>query len=550
MSAALRRWAFLGLAFSVLTVVAGVGLLGLSGWFIVACALAGAGVFAGFSYVTPSAGVRAFAVSRIGAGYLSSYYLHKYSLYRIGTDRMRVLASLVNSSPRYARYGVSASGALHATMTDVESRAERWQKLTSPRWSFIVAVLGVCVTALFLTPVLALTIALLGAATIGVLTLGQTRLSKGQSRLDECTVLAFAALSETSAAREEFQALGVSGVLRQRYIRALGNVAAAEAELEVLADRCALVIRLLGAVTVVAGVLVSSVMGLGPALVAMVALLLVGLNEQSVALIATMSVGASTHGASRRLAELRDGANGPSTVPSGARVDAEPAHAFTAEARHGRRHAIVGRSGSGKTTALRQLAGESQVVEAPGEPSGIANGLLGDVSGRVFLVGDADHLFSASIAENLFVAGDPELSERAEELLAKLQLAQAGITLETVIGRAPDSAAPDIDAPPRELSVGEQTRLRIVRGILHAEAATNATLLVDEPDFGLDAGNVHLVMRALAELPSTVTVIIAVHSAELAKKHGFETHEAAWPILETGVASPGNIQGADRAMGE
>ena len=45
------------------------GLFGLSGWFISACAVAGAATFSSFSYIAPGGGVRAFALTRITSNY-------------------------------------------------------------------------------------------------------------------------------------------------------------------------------------------------------------------------------------------------------------------------------------------------------------------------------------------------------------------------------------------------------------------------------------------------------------------------------------------------
>jgi ATP-binding cassette subfamily C protein CydC len=67
-----RRFIRLGMVCAVLASLSAVGLLALSGWFLVGAALAGmAGPLAvqGFNYLLPSAGIRAAAILRTGTRY-------------------------------------------------------------------------------------------------------------------------------------------------------------------------------------------------------------------------------------------------------------------------------------------------------------------------------------------------------------------------------------------------------------------------------------------------------------------------------------------------
>jgi ATP-binding cassette, subfamily C, bacterial CydC len=64
-----RRWSLAAYLLLALTWAAGIGLLALSGWFITATALAGAGLLLGLDIFTPSAGIRAAAIVRTLARY-------------------------------------------------------------------------------------------------------------------------------------------------------------------------------------------------------------------------------------------------------------------------------------------------------------------------------------------------------------------------------------------------------------------------------------------------------------------------------------------------
>jgi hypothetical protein len=54
-----------GLAMAILAETCSVGLVGLSGWFIAASAVAGAGAYSAFSYLAPSGGVRGATVTAL-----------------------------------------------------------------------------------------------------------------------------------------------------------------------------------------------------------------------------------------------------------------------------------------------------------------------------------------------------------------------------------------------------------------------------------------------------------------------------------------------------
>jgi ATP-binding cassette subfamily C protein CydC len=73
------HWISLGIFLSVLTVIANVGLMAISGWFIASMAVAGlAGEL--INYFAPAAGIRACAVGRAGSRYLERLVTHSATL--------------------------------------------------------------------------------------------------------------------------------------------------------------------------------------------------------------------------------------------------------------------------------------------------------------------------------------------------------------------------------------------------------------------------------------------------------------------------------------
>ena len=74
-----RPWMAGGAALALLAALAAIGLMALSGWFIAAMALAGAGGIV-IDYFTPAAAIRAFAIARSGGRYAERVVTHEATL--------------------------------------------------------------------------------------------------------------------------------------------------------------------------------------------------------------------------------------------------------------------------------------------------------------------------------------------------------------------------------------------------------------------------------------------------------------------------------------
>ncbi len=80
------HWIGLGIFLSVLTVIANVGLMAISGWFIASMAVAGlTGEL--INYFSPAAGIRACAVGRAGSRYLERLVTHSATLHMLAELR-------------------------------------------------------------------------------------------------------------------------------------------------------------------------------------------------------------------------------------------------------------------------------------------------------------------------------------------------------------------------------------------------------------------------------------------------------------------------------
>ncbi len=201
--------------------------------------------------------------------------------------------------------------------------------------------------------------------------------------------------------------------------------------------------------------------------------------------------------------------------------------------RQGDRIALLGRSGSGKSTmievlaaALRPEAFGSFMIQHPEEeaPRDIAAAWEADDDdylsatrarcfGYVQQVGGLLGFLTArqNIALSLAILGDKE-SSAVEELAETLGLER------------------HLEAYPAALSVGERQRVAIARALVHRPAL----VLADEPTGALDLGTAQQVMGQLTETADAwgSTLVIATHDRQLAEDFGFRLIEAEIAIEE------------------
>ncbi len=169
-------------------------------------------------------------------------------------------------------------------------------------------------------------------------------------------------------------------------------------------------------------------------------------------------------------------------------------------ARPGTVTAIVGRSGSGKTSLVRLVprfyeptAGRITLDGLPLEEYRLA-----DLRRQIALVGQKVMLFDASIGSNIAYGADADP--------AKLRAAAEAANAWEFIERFPDQMQSSIGENGALLSGGQRQRLAIARAILR-----DAPLLIlDEATAALDNESERLVQNALQKLmPDRTTLVIA-----------------------------------------
>jgi ABC-type polar amino acid transport system ATPase subunit len=187
-------------------------------------------------------------------------------------------------------------------------------------------------------------------------------------------------------------------------------------------------------------------------------------------------------------------------------------HDVSLSAPRGELLAIMGASGSGKTTILRAVGGLEPIAAGTIDVDGIrlaagakpAGALLRDLHRRVGMVFQFHHLFAHMTAlHNVWLApvhvlhaSRADAERRARELLQMLGVGQRA------------------DAMPHELSGGEAQRVAIARAL----AVEPPVLLMDEPTASLDPARRGELAATLRELAAQGrSVIVATHDADFVR---------------------------------
>ena len=522
-----RGWFVAGIAASATTILAGIALLGLAGWFIAATALAGlAGAGLSFNFFAPSAGIRFLALARTGSRYAERLVTHDASLRFLAVlrvDLFRGLATL--KAPSLARW--RGAEMLQRLTSDVDALDNLYLRLILP-----VAVLVLTAVALLLA---LLQIGWGAAGTIAALLVGglATAVSAGAWTRKDARRLAAAQEALRVRAVDLVRAqtdLAVAGSLtaqKQSALKAARTMAEAARRLDVADLVSGAMLSLLGAAALLAMFLLAAGEYRAGRIDGPVLVLAVLVTLAAAEAVAPLRRGALEFGRTalpaRRLAPLlekrtADGlsaAGGAKTSPTRPpvlalhevefryAVDRLPVLAgLSLTVEPGERIALMGMSGSGKSTLLAMIAG---LVEPTAGRICMGGRPLGEVpaSERLASIGlltQRTELFCDTIAGNLRVAA-PEAGD------AQLWAALAAVELDAKVRGLPGGLQARLGEGGSGLSGGEARRLALARIVLKSAPVW----LLDEPTAGLDEALAARVMANLMRKAGTATIIVAAH---------------------------------------
>ncbi|HET9791676.1 MAG TPA: ABC transporter ATP-binding protein, partial [Candidatus Angelobacter sp.] len=168
----------------------------------------------------------------------------------------------------------------------------------------------------------------------------------------------------------------------------------------------------------------------------------------------------------------------------------------------GEKVAIVGHSGSGKSTILGLAAG----LYAPCRGSvylwgrNIATMSTRALRGRLALVPQDPVLFAGSVRENLLYGNPRATSSELEMVVEVAQLTE-------LLARLPLGIDEPLGSLGRKLSGGEKQRIALARALL----SRPQILLMDEVTGALDAQTSSRVLQALGEAHGGLTIVVVSH---------------------------------------
>ncbi|NVO22715.1 amino acid ABC transporter ATP-binding/permease protein [Donghicola mangrovi] len=510
-----------GGALTVLVLLAGVGLLALSGWFITAAAAAGlAGAGLAFEVFRPSAGVRALALGRTGARYGERLLTHDATLKALVAVRLRLLRGLM-SQPLRRLERARAGAALNRLIADVDALDGVTLRLFLPAvagaLTLIVAVIGL---AVLVSGTVALWIgAVYGIGALGIgLRFGPQALPVAR-RAERALQAVRARTNDAFAARAD---LTVYNAL-DRQIAHAGHAANALAKARAHRDgieRAAQFWVTATVQTAVAGALGLGFMavtnGVLSAPLAMTGVLAaLALSEALMPLARGISeFGRIADSARRVMGDI------PETVPElHPRHDAKPmvvppldlrsvairplidTLSLTVEA--GEMALLAGPSGVGKTTVLNVIAGllppDRGKVCIGGTP--LADHAEEDLRGRLGFVPQRTTVMDGTLMDSLRLGNAALTEAEAWHLLDIVQMAG--------FAKSRDGLQTRLGSRGNALSGGERRRVALARAI----AGRPPVLLMDEPTEGLDEATATTVLKGIrAYLPKSA-ILIASHRA-------------------------------------
>ncbi|MFP1950880.1 cysteine/glutathione ABC transporter ATP-binding protein/permease CydC [Lonsdalea quercina] len=512
----------LGVVLAIVTLLASIGLLTLSGWFLAGSALAGLAGLYTFNYMLPAAGVRGAAITRTVSRYFERLVSHDATFRVLLHLRVYTFSRILPLSPG----GLSRfrqADLLNRLVADVDTLDHLYLRVISPLLSALVVIVAVAFGLSWLDSTLAMTLATIMLLLLVIMPPVFYR--TGQPIGEALTQL-----------RAQYRLQLTAWLQGQAELTIFGSLVSFRHRLDQLENRWLSRQRQQATLSALSQSLIILSSGLTVTLILWMAANGVGGDTQPGALIA-LFVFASL-AAFEALGPVANAFQHIGQVAASAvRVDQlmklTPAVVFTAEgpapASHaaltldkvsftypdqplpvlqhislslqpGEHIALLGKTGCGKSTLLQLLTRAWDCREGAISLNGSPLSAWSEENLRSMMsvVPQRVHLFSDTLRQNLRLAA-PEASDKVlTQVLQQVGLAhlleQEG--LNAWLGEGG-----------RQLSGGEQRRIGLARALLHPAPL----ILLDEPTEGLDAETEQRMLQLLREHCKDKTLLVITH---------------------------------------
>lgn len=518
-----HKWLLtLGVVLAIVTLLASIGLLTLSGWFLSASAVVGVAGIYSFNYMLPAAGVRGAAIIRTAGRYFERLVSHDATFRVLQHLRVATFSKLQPLSPAgLARF--RQGELLNRIVADVDTLDHLYLRVISPLVGALVVILVVTIGLSVLDVTLALTLGGIMLATL--LLLPPLFYRAGKPTGEHITQLRGQYRQQLTSwlqGQAELMLFNASDRYRKQMEKTEQRWQEAQrrqAELTALSQALML---LIGDIAVIVMLWMSSegVGGNGQpgALIALFVFCALAAFEALAPVTGAFQHLGQVIASARRITQITEqqpevtfSQQAPQSFSQVAlnldgvtfRYPQQSAPALkdiSLQVAAGEHIAILGRTGCGKSTLLQLLTrawdpanGQIQLNDQP----------LSDLSETTLrqamsVVPQRVHLFSATLRDNLLLAApqasDGKLIDILERVGLEKLLEDSG--LNSWLGEGG-----------RQLSGGELRRLAIARALLHDAPL----MLLDEPTEGLDATTESQILDLLNEVMRDKTVLMVTH---------------------------------------
>lgn len=521
-----RGWLAAGVALSLVTLLANVGLMAVAGHFIAAMAMAGIAGQA-MNYFTPAAQIRLFAILRTGGRYAERLVSHEATLRLLASLRVWFYARLEPLAPARLQFYRSADLA-NRIQSDIDTLDHVYLRFIAP---LCVAGLGGVVIVAVMTAICAL-VALTTAVFLILAGVALPLYLQRQGREPgERLVASRAALRDAAA----------DGLLGMAELRVYGATERHERKIANLSERHIEAQRELNRLTALGqgGLVLAANLAMWCAVALAIPMLRAGaLSGPDLPMLALFALAAfeavtplpqafqalgETLAAARRLFEIIDAepAVSASTQPSPI-LDSPALRISGLSFRYGpdrpwvlrgldldlpagARLALVGETGGGKSSVAQLLVRFWDYQEGHIELGGydLRDYRPEDVREHIGLVSQDAYIFNSSVLENLLLA-----RPRAEE--AEVVAACRAARIHDFILSLPQGYLTELGEAGTLLSGGQARRIAIARAFLK-----NAPILIlDEPTEGLDGPTEREILAAIDNLMRDRSVLLISHRLE------------------------------------
>ncbi|MDG6480174.1 heme ABC transporter ATP-binding protein/permease CydC [Glaesserella parasuis] len=515
----------LGIILAITSLTASIGLLSLSGWFLAASALVGSSLLFNFFY--PSSGVRGLAIGRTISRYFERLVTHDATFRVLANLRIAVFSKLIPLSPaglnRYRH-----SELLNRLVADVDTLDTLYLNLLSPFISAIMVILFMGIGLSFVSPLLAWVIC---GTLVALLLIFPTLFYHLGRKLGKIAIQSRATYRsqfiEWIQLNGEFLLFGVLSKAtdrlkqtEQQWLKAQSH----ESQLGGLSNALLMFINgiLVTAVIYLSATAINVPQADNPeALIALVVFCVLASLEILMPIgMAFLHLGQVIE-AAERISEItaqqptvqfngtaqwkQTEANQPLITFNQVSFSYSPEHEqvlnhISFEIKKGERIAILGKTGSGKSTIFQLLTRNYD----PTSGEILLNGCnIKDypektLRQQIAVLSQRVHIFSNTLRENLRFGNPQATDEALSEVLAKVNLSylleEQGLDLWLGEGGRP-------------LSGGEQRRLGLARLLL----SSADILLLDEATEGLDRDTEQQILKQILSHTKGKTLLMITH---------------------------------------